>query len=278
MRHTSVLNKRSLANDECIKILWTGGWDSTFRVLYSALVDGKRVEPYYIVDTGRPSSLHELQAISEIRRVLKTSNKEAYERISSPQISLRNDIPENMEITNSWRHLKQRLDLARQYDWLARFAKSRSLTTLEIGVEKSDSDDGVYPFLKENVERTPSGSFRIKQGAAGDATLFARFEFPLFDHSKTQMRGIAKQQGFLEILEKSWFCHEPINGRPCGMCNPCVSVVAEGMGYRLTKRALFRYYLVQFVRKSPLSKLTLPRQLYHFIRHGRRADQLHGQA
>ncbi len=272
MRPSSVLSKRLLANGECIKILWTGGWDSTFRVLYAALVDGKRVEPHYIVDTGRPSTLHELRAISEIRRVLKISNKEAYERICSLQISSGNESAEDIERTNSWRHLKQRLDLARQYDWLARYAKSRNLTTLEIGVEKSDMDNAVYPYLKENVERTSLGVCRIKQGAAGDAELFARFEFPLFDHSKPQMRDIAKRQGFLEILEKSWFCHEPINGKPCGMCNPCVSVVAEGMGYRLTKKALFRYYLVQFVRKSPLSKLTLPRQLYHFIRHGRRAD------
>jgi hypothetical protein len=107
MRPSSVLNKRSLANDECIKILWTGGWDSTFRVLYAALVDGKRVEPHYIVDTGRPSSLHELRAISEIRRVLKTSNKEGYKRVSGLQISSANEIPEDMEVTNSWRQLKQ---------------------------------------------------------------------------------------------------------------------------------------------------------------------------
>jgi hypothetical protein len=139
---------------------------------------------------------------------------------------------------------------------------------LEIGVEKSERDDGVYSFLKEDVERTPLGVCRIKQGAAGDSKLFARFKFPLFDHSKTQMRDITKQQGFLEILEKSWFWHEPINGRPCEMCHPCVSVVDEGMRYRLTKDTFFRYSLIQFVRKSPLSKLTLTRQFYHFIRHG----------
>jgi 7-cyano-7-deazaguanine synthase in queuosine biosynthesis len=195
-------------------------------------------------------------------------NKQAYERISYLQITLGNEIPEDIQITNCWNRLRNRMDLARQYDWLARYAQSRNLTTLELGVEKHDRDDGVYPFLKENIERTPLGVYRIKQGAAVNAELFARFEFPLYDYSKPQMRDVAKQQGFLDILEKSWFCHEPINGGPCGMCHPCVTVVEEGMRYRLTKEALFRYYVVQFVRKSPLSKFNLPRQIYHWIRHG----------
>jgi 7-cyano-7-deazaguanine synthase in queuosine biosynthesis len=256
------------SSDRCVRILWTGGWDSTFRVLYATVVEGKRVEPHYIVDTGRPSSLQELRTISRIRHALRVHNKQAHERISYLQITLRNEIPEDIQITNCWNRLRNRMDLARQYDWLARYAQSRNLTTLELGVEKHDRDDGVYPFLKENIERTPLEVYRIKQGAAVDAELFARFEFPLFDYSKTQMRNVAEQQGFLEILEKYWFCHEPINGRPCGMCHPCVSVVAEGMGYRLTKEALFRCNLVQFVRNSPLSKFNFPRKVYHWIRHG----------
>ncbi len=268
MRSDSQIDKRALGNDECIKILWTGGWDSTFRVLYAAWVEGKRVEPHYIIDTGRRSTLCELRAISRIKDSLRTRNKEAYDRIGSLQITSGHEIPKDEGISDLWNQLKQRMDLARQYDWLARYAKARNLTALEIGVEKHDRDDGVYPFLKENVERTPLGAYKIKQDAADDAELFARFEFPLLNYSKTQMRDVAKRLGFLEILEKSWFCHEPINDRPCGMCHPCVSVVDEGMQYRLPKEALFRCQVVQFVRKSPLSKLTFPRQLYHFIRHG----------
>ncbi len=255
------------ASNGYAKILWTGGWDSTFRILYATVVDGKRVEPHYIVDTGRPSSLQELRAISDIRRALRTSYPEAYERLSPLQITLRNEIPEDRDITDAWKRLRQTMELARQYDWLARYAKSRNLTALELGVETDGRDDGVHSFLRENVDRTPSGTYRLKREAATGGELFARFEFPILDHTKVKMREIARQRGFLEILEQSWFCHEPINGRPCGMCNPCVSVVNQGMGYRLTKKALFCCYVVQFVRKSPLSKLNLPRQLYHWVRH-----------
>lgn len=259
-------------SDGCVQIFWTGGWDSTFRVLYAAWVEGKRVIPHYIIDTGRRSSLHELRAISRIRDSLRMRNKEAHDRIANLQMTSGNEIPQDAEITEIYKQLKQKMVLARQYDWLARYAKSKNLTALELSIERDtfEKQDGidVSLLLKSNVERTLSGSFRIKPGASGGAELFARFEFPIREYTKVKMREAAKQHGFLEILEMSWFCHEPINGQPCGMCKPCVNVVAQGMGYRLTKKALFCCYLVQFVRKSPLSKLTLPRQLYHWIRHG----------
>ena len=232
-----------------------------------ALVDRRKVDPHYIIDTGRPSTLCELRAISRIRDLLRISDKEAYERVSNLQITPQNEIPKDAEITSSWRRLTQRLDVAWQYDLLARYAKCKNLTDLELGAVQ---DGHLFSFLKVNVEQTPLGSYRLKHGGGdGDIfDIFGRFEFPLLDYTKAQMRDIAKKQGFLEILEKSWFCHQPINRKPCGMCNPCVTAVETGMEYRLTSTALFRYHLVQFVRKSPLSKFKLPRQIYHFIRHG----------
>ena len=259
-------------NDECVRVFWTGGWDSTFRVLYVTLVEGRRVEPHYIIDTRRPSSLCELRAIAGIRDLLRMCNKEANERVSNLHITPHNEIPIDSEITNSWKRLTQRIDLAKQYDFLARYAKSKNLTALELCVERDEIDikgeNDLSVFLEPYVEQTPSGTYRLKHGIAGDEEIFARFEFPVFEYSKIQMGDIAKKNGFIEILEKSWFCHEPINGKACGMCNPCVSTVAQGMRYRLTRVALFRYHLVQFVRKSPLSKVKFVRDVYHFIRYG----------
>jgi 7-cyano-7-deazaguanine synthase in queuosine biosynthesis len=257
---------RQESNDTCVKILWTGGWDSTFRVLYATLVDGKRVDPHYLIDTGRPSTLFELRAISRIRDLLRMCDKQAYARVSNLHITPQNEIPHDPEITNSWKRLRQRMDLATQYDLLARYARSRNLTALELSVQRDDRDDGIYPFLKANVEQTPSGTYRLKHGVAGDEEIFTRFEFPVLDFSKVQMRDIAEKHGFIEILEKSWFCHQPINGRPCGMCNPCVCTIEQGMRYRFTRTALFRHHLVQFVRRSPLSNVKLIRNAYHFIR------------
>jgi len=231
--------------DQCIKILWTGGWDSTFRVLYATLVDGKRVEPHYIVDTARQSSLRELSAILEIRDLLRMSNKEAYGRISNLRLALKSEIPVDRDITNSWERLKLRAPLGRQYDWLARYAESQNMVDLELSVHV---DDKAHYFLQGNVEPIPYGGYRLNPSIAGDETIFARFMFPLLRYSKPQMRAIAREHGFLDILEKSWFCHSPIRGMPCGMCSPCIYTIKEGMQYRLPRQSLFRYHMCRYGR------------------------------
>lgn len=261
-------------NDQGIRILWTGGWDSTFRVLYATLVEGKRVEPHYIIDTGRPSSLRELKAIADVKALLKGSHPDAYERIDSLEITSKDEIPEDAEITQAWIRLKQRSHLGGQYDWLARYAHSKSLTGLELSAHV---DDKLYDFLQGHVERAPSGGYRIKTTVDSDERIFSRFEFPILNYSKTHMRDLAKAHGFLTILEKSWFCHEPRGGMPCGMCNPCAYTVEEGMGYRLPRDARFRYRtrryrgavtdFTKFVRRS-LADIEVFRRAYDYIRYG----------
>ncbi|MBX3306848.1 MAG: 7-cyano-7-deazaguanine synthase [Nitrospira sp.] len=257
-------------NNQCVRILWTGGWDSTFRVLYATWVEGKRVEPHYIVDTTRSSSSRELEAIAEIKDVLKVHNEAAYERISSLEVTPKSEIPEDLEITKSWTQLKKRMHLGGQYDWLARYAKSKKMTALELCVQRDDRTDGIYAFLKKNTEQTPFGTYRLRQEVSGDGVIFARFEFPVLDYSKNEMRDIAKEHGFIEILEKSWFCHEPINGMPCGMCNPCACTVEEGMDYRLSRDAIFRYRTRRYlkvVRQSLVDSRAF-RWVYDLLRYG----------
>ena len=54
---------------EPINLFWTGGWDSTFRLLQLIIVFRKRVQPYYIIDTTRKSVQNEKQAINKIREL-----------------------------------------------------------------------------------------------------------------------------------------------------------------------------------------------------------------
>lgn len=247
MKQASTLDESASKDktDTCIRILWTGGWDSTFRLLYATVVDGMRVEPHYIVNLARQSSLRELQAISEIRDSLRMSDKLAYDRISNLRLTLKSEIPDDMAITNSWERLKLRAPLGRQYDWLARYAESHDLDDLELSVHV---DDVAHYFLKGNIEPIPCGGYRLNRSITSDENIFARFRFPILTYSKTQMRDIARERGFLEILEKSWFCHSPINGMPCGTCSPCDYAVKEGMRYRLPRQSLFRYHTWRYRR------------------------------
>src|SRR5699024_10809179 len=57
-------------NNNTAKLLWTGGWDSTFRLLQLLLEDKKPVQPIYIISRFRKSSDHELKVMENIRELL----------------------------------------------------------------------------------------------------------------------------------------------------------------------------------------------------------------
>src|SRR5690554_1197288 len=58
-------------------------------------------------------------------------------------------------------------------------------------------DDKAYYFLKGKVEQLDSGGWRLVRGSVGDIEIFSCFTFPLLEISKTEMRSIAKEHGFL---------------------------------------------------------------------------------
>ncbi|SPJ34264.1 7-cyano-7-deazaguanine synthase [Kushneria phyllosphaerae] len=221
-----------------IDVLWTGGWDSTYRVISAAMVNHQTVVPHYIVDLGRGSSLRELQAISEVRAVLAGIDPEAAARIEPLRITPVTEIPKNHELTGAWQRLTQQAHLGSQYDWLARYASSEDIRHLELSVHV---DDKAYHFLKGRVMATEDGSWTFDDRIDADEAIFRFFDFPLLQISKTQMKAEAERHGFIEALERSWFCYSPIDQAPCGLCNPCRYTIEEGMAYRLPEKALRRH-------------------------------------
>ncbi|REC94167.1 hypothetical protein [Kushneria indalinina] len=221
-----------------IEVLWTGGWDSTYRVLWAAMVEQTTVVPHYIVDLGRGSSLRELQAISEVRATLAGIDPEAAARIEPLRITPVTEIPEDPELSAAYHRLTQQAHLGSQYDWLARYAKSEGIKHLELSVHV---DDKAYYFLKGKVVATEEGSWTFDDRIETDEAIFRFFDFPLLEVSKTQMKIEAERHGFIDALEKSWFCYSPIDSAPCGLCNPCRYTIEEGMSYRLPAKALRRH-------------------------------------
>lgn len=249
---------------QTINVLWTGGWDSTFRVLFASLVKGMFVIPHYIVDMGRRSSLHELQAIANVREALQGIDVNAAERIGALAITPVTDIPDDGDITGAFQRMRARAHLGSQYDWLARYARSRGLKGLELSVHV---DDKAYHFLRGKVRATDPGGWVLCGDMSGDEkAVFSHFHFPLLELSKPQMRIQAEQHGFLEVLEHSWFCFQPIHGKPCGVCNPCCNAVEEGMSYRLPREAMLRHRL-RFFRQALRGPRVLARRVQTVHRH-----------
>ncbi len=110
--------------DECVKVLWTGGWDSTFRLLDVVLVHGASVQPFYVLDTARRSSIVELNTMQRIRRSVAAISQKKAALIRPSTIVSIHDIRPDRDITDRYVRLKARSFLGEQYDWLARFGGS----------------------------------------------------------------------------------------------------------------------------------------------------------
>lgn len=99
-----------------------------------------------------------------------------------------------------------------QYDYLARLALK--IKNLELGLEKAETSK--------------------------------------VDETRLDMKRIVEESEYEDIMNITWLCHNPINDKPCGYCNPCVSTIEEGMEYRFSKEALERYNkrkYYRFIRK-----------------------------
>ena len=227
-------------------VLWTGGWDSTFRLLQLALVRERAVQPHYVIDTGRPSTLHELRAIQSIRAGLAELSADAARRVAPTHIVSIHDIAPDAAVSSRYARLRARAPLGSQYDWLARYVRQFGLRGLELCIHVDDrAESFVRPHVELRQSRDGDGWWVLGPSAAADPdlALFADYRFPLLRASKVEMRDMARTQGLLPLMLRTWFCHSPQGDVPCGRCNPCVYTVDEGLAERLPAAAMRRYRL-----------------------------------
>jgi len=235
--------------------MWTGGWDSTFRLLILALNGNVCVQPYYIIDEGRGSLPLELEAMEKIRGMIYERIRGSRDRIYDTLYFNRKDIAPNACIQEKYRCFSNKKPIGTQYEWMAEFACMKRLDALETGiigmdgnikyvledcVRVEDPDIGVYYKLPDNYSESSTIS------------IFKPFHFPLHKLSKAKLADIARKNGTIDILMQSWFCFTPIKGEPCGVCNPCNIAIKEGMSFRMPEKAIWRNnyrYAYIFLRK-----------------------------
>ena len=231
---------RSLVN-----LFWTGGWDSTFRLIQLIFLQEKRVQPFYIIDENRLSTGNEIRAM----KIIKEKLFEKYPKTKSlllPTIFKEVfDISPNQELINNYNKILEHNFIGLQYEWLARFCSETGIQGIEICVEK---DSRAYKALKAFVFQSGAGkdlyyTLDERYHNTDEYELFRFFIFPVFDLTKLEMQTIARNEGFEDFLELTWFCHTPTDyARPCGVCNPCVAVIEDGLGWRIPLSSRMRYY------------------------------------
>lgn len=231
-------------SSKVVNVLWTGGYDSSFRMVQLSKI-GVVIQPYYLSDNRR-SEKNELNAIAQITADIK-KNPQTKCTILPLIVSNTSDVKPNAEITKSFRKLRKVGRIGTQYDWLARFSEEHSLQGLELGIEKAASCQVVTIFNKFNakLELVNDGDVAYYQ-IDGDQShpdivkVFGQFHYPLLNMTKIDMLAEYKRLGFEDTVTKTWFCFNPINNKPCGLCNPCRSALSEGMEFRFPKSSLIR--------------------------------------
>jgi 7-cyano-7-deazaguanine synthase len=241
---------------ERINIFWTGGWDSTFRIIQ--LAEKKVIiQPYYLKDNRKSEKLElgTIKLLTEEILKLKTTKCQINELISMKVSDVEND----NDITNAYNKLKAEFKsiskgqiLGSQYEWLARFSKN--IDNLELGIEKgSKVIDAINIFgeLQEKNCQIRGAYYSInKANSSKDLiNVFGNYHYPLLNFSKLKMKQIAEEKGAIDIMNKTWFCHRPKNNKPCGSCNPCMQTIDFGLRYRFDKKSLFNYRIKK-IKKS----------------------------
>ncbi len=223
-----------------VNILWTGGLDSTCRIVELSKLD-VTVQPYYLNDHVRDSIKHELKAIRTITEVLRSKSDTLCDLKDVIIIDVK-ELAEDNDIRLSWHKLHERYKIGTQYDWIARFARQHELL-LEMSLEKSPRSkacaaiNGETQLLKE--EKAGIAEYRIDRGASSSdaVNLFENLRFPVSLWSMTKEEEVAQMNAMNcgDVMKMTWFCYTPVFGLPCGHCNPCKDALNEGMAYRVPK-------------------------------------------
>ena len=245
-----------------INILWTGGWDSTYRIVELSKEDVS-IQPYYVLDNTRKSQKNEIETMEKITKRLE-EDRRTKAKFSPIKFVKINEIEKNDEITSVYKKMHKMYHIGSQYDYLARLALK--VNNLEIGLEKAETSKALN-FIKAcgGIKETKINGVKnfiidVEKSTYELKLLFSNLNFPIIDKTKLDMKKISEEKGYEEIMNMTWFCHTPIDGKPCGYCNPCVSTIEEGMKYRFTSDALKRYKYRKYYRfvrkiKNGLAKL-----------------------
>jgi hypothetical protein len=233
-----------------VNVLWTGGWDSTFRVLQLSVERRRPVQPHYLLDADRLSLRNELRAIRAIRRGLAARDPEAAALILPHRMMAVHDIPPDPLHAERMARIHALTPLFDQYDFLTRYAALEGVGTLELGWHEARRRASV--FLDDVLEEVDEGggpTWRVSPDRLrpdDDRVVFLPLRFPILRLSKVEMGEAAERFGVGPLMERTWFCFRPRGGRrdqPCGHCPPCIDVMHDGLGRRLPRRAVVHYHL-----------------------------------
>lgn len=237
-----------METDRPVELLWTGGWDSTYRLLVLLLVHRLPVRPSYLRDPHRPSMPIELDTMARLRDALCERHPHTRALLLPTRVVTVPEAPPDDDIRQAFARLMSIYWFGDQYAFLARFCREYGLRDVELSVEWFPR--GMPAVLATHAEPATSPhdlpTWTLRADADPDMrAIFGAFSFPLLHTPKHAMAEVVARNGWNELMAMTWFCHRPARGvRPCGFCNPCQYAVEEGFDWRIPRgrRTLSKLY------------------------------------
>ena len=231
-----------------VPLFWTGGWDSTFRLLQLLLDLRVPVEPTYLVDSRRASAQREMEAMERIRAAVAEQYPHTRALMLPTRLVRVEDLAREDDIQRAFDRIAARNRFGNQYAFLARHCQQQGIDGAEVMIELTER--GAHSFLKDHVHAvtTPQGypTWRLRPDCPDRdlLTVVGPFALPLFQTRKEDTVQTGARNGWTDLLAMTWFCHSPRNGEPCGLCNPCQYALEQGFEWRIPRkrRALSKLY------------------------------------
>ena len=222
-------------------ILWTGGWDSTYRMVELSRMDID-VFPIYVMDTTRPSLKIEMDTIKKLWNQLCEDSRTIAK--IEPVTWIRDDeIPKNDAITKAYERIHKEVLFGSQYEYIARLAIK--YPGIEVGIEKPNGEiSGCYEAIYKFGKLIKGNDiYVIDKGKCTQdlRLLFENVSFPIIDKTEIEMLQNIKKWDYVEFMKGIHFCYRPRHNQPCGICRPCQQKMECGMEILLPKEAHFRY-------------------------------------
>lgn len=227
------------------ELLWTGGFDSTFRLCQLAREECV-VQPYYVVHPLRNSVGNEMEAH---RRILSWLGGKGVKAEIRPVKYVRfEDVPDNLSVSDAYARIRKTWDIGGQYEWLARFAVSRP--GVELCHEGFVNRQGTLGKLIDTAVKREDALGRVcvdTEKSDRDLSLvFGSYSFPVIGLNNVQMLGMLKEWGMDDVVGLVSFCDSGL-GENCGVCVSCRGKFSTGIFDDLfTEKAKRRYRIYNF--------------------------------
>ncbi len=232
-----------------VKLFWTGGWDSTYRLLELLLVLQRPVQPVVVISHDRRSMDIEIQAMNKIKAKIAAEWPAAAARLHETIFFESRNIRILDSVRDSWRILWKQFPLGEQNLYLSSLVVQEGLEGIEVGFHLGDrSFQKLTSRVLEPVEGV--GRARLAESTRGSAVhdVWGGYVFPLHDMNKRQILLNARRHGFDHVLKSTWSCHNPTSARrPCGICNACACTIKGGYIWRFPISTLARYLVLRRV-------------------------------